>query len=89
MPTPAERLQLTADIAAAQAIDPAAMVRLLDEAIAYAVSQGDVVVSYSAQGTTVSRSLEQARALRAYYADEISRASARATPLVAMQVELP
>ena len=89
MPTPAERIQLSADIAAAQAIDPAAMVRLLDEAIAYAVSQGDVVVSYSSQGQTVSRSLEQARALRAYYAEEITRASGRATPLVVLQADLP
>lgn len=89
MPTPAERIQLSADIAAATAIDPAAMVRLLDEAIAYAVSQGDVVVSYSSQGQTVSRSLEQARALRAYYAEEITRASGRATPLVVLQADLP
>lgn len=89
MPTPAERIQLNADIAAATAIDPAAMVRLLDEAIAYAVSQGDVVVSYNSQGQSVTRSLEQARALRAYYADEITRASGRTTPLVVMQADLP
>lgn len=89
MPTPAERAQLSADLAAAQAIDPAVMVRLLDEAIAFAVSQGDVVVSYNSQGQSVTRSLEQARALRAYYADEITRASGRATPLVVLQADLP
>jgi hypothetical protein len=89
VPTPAEIAQLTADLAAAPAIDPAAMVRLLDVAIAFAVSQGDVVVSYNSQGQTVTRSLEQARALREYYAEEITRASARATPLVPLQAELP
>lgn len=73
MPTPAERIQLAADIDAAQAIDPAAMVRILDEAIAFAVTQGDVVVSYTAGGNTVSRSLEQARALREYYQGQVDR----------------
>lgn len=89
MPTPAERIQLSADISAAQAIDPAAMVRLLDEAIAFAVSQGDITVSYNSQGQNVTRSLEQARAMRAYYAEEITRASGRATPLVVLQADLP
>jgi hypothetical protein len=89
VPTTAEIAQLNADLAAAPAIDPAAMVRVLDVAIAFAVTQGDVVVSYSSQGQTVTRSLEQARTLRAYYAEEITRASGRATPLVVMQADLP
>ena len=89
MPTPAERIQLATDIAAAQAITPAAMVRLLDEAIAYAVSQGDVVVSYNSQGQSITSSLEQARSLRQYYAEEISKASARTTPLVVLQADMP
>ena len=64
------------------------MVRLLDEAIALAVSMGDVVVSYAAGGQTVTRSLEQARALREYYQKEAERASGQATPVVFMQADL-
>lgn len=89
MPTPAQIVQVQADLAAAVAanITPAQMVAILDVAIAYAVSKGDVTVSYTMAGNTVQRSLDQAQRLRAYYQTEADRLAAKAAPVVVMSVE--
>ena len=70
MATPAERLastQATLDSIAGGVVDPAAMVTLIDLAIADAVSSGIPVVSYSINGRSATMSLSEARALREYY----------------------
>lgn len=91
MTTLAQITAIQTDLANAVAagITPAQMVALLDVAIAFAVSKGDITVSYTMAGQTVARSLDQARALRAYYQTEVERQAARAAPLVAMCVEFP
>ena len=89
MPSAADiaAIQTALSQATAAAIAPLAMVSLLDVAIAYAVSKGDITVSYNMAGQQVQRSLEQARALRQYYQLEHERQLARATPVVVMGVE--
>ena len=80
-------IQTAAAQAVAAALTPAQMVALLDVAIAFAISKGDITVSYQMAGQQVTRSLEQARGLREYYQGEHERQLARAAPLIVMGVE--